>query len=62
MKIAVIAANGRSGQAFVEAALKAGHSVNAGVRHISTLEPHPNLVITECDATNESQIKQLTWI
>ncbi len=59
MKIAVIAAGGRSGQAFVEAALAAGHSIRAGVRGKSHLQPHPSLVIVECDATNESQLKNL---
>jgi putative NADH-flavin reductase len=59
MKIAVIAANGRSGQAFVEAALAGGHSIHAGVRGKSRLEPHPNLTVVECDATNEAQLKNL---
>ena len=39
MKIAVIAANGRAGKAFVETALAAGHSVRAGVFGKSYLEP-----------------------
>lgn len=59
MKIAVIAANGRSGQAFVEAALTSGHSIRAGVRGKSHLKPHPNLTVVECDATNEAQLKNL---
>lgn len=59
MKIAVIAANGRSGQTFVEAALTAGHTVRAGVRGKSYLKPHPNLTVVECDATNEAQLKNL---
>ncbi len=59
MKIAVIAANGRSGQAFVKKALKAGHIINAGIRGNSHLEPHINLKIIECDATNEDQLRNL---
>jgi NAD(P)H-binding len=59
MKIAVIAANGRSGQAFVEAALTAGHSIRAGVRGKSYLKPYPKLTVVECDATNEAQLKNL---
>jgi putative NADH-flavin reductase len=59
MKIAVIAANGRSGHAFVETALAAGHSIRAGVRGKSHLKPHPNLTVVECDATNEAQLKNL---
>ena len=59
MNIAVVAANGRSGQAFVEAALAAGHTVKAGVRGKSYLTPHPNLSSVECDATNSAQLKNL---
>lgn len=59
MKIAVIAANGRSGQAFVEAALTAGHSISAGVRGKNYLKSHPNLTVVECDATNETQLDNL---
>lgn len=59
MKIAVIAASGRSGQAFVEAALSAGHYINAGIRSRNNLTPHPNLRIIQCDATNENQLKDL---
>jgi len=59
MKIAVIAANGRSGQAFVEAALAAGHTIRAGVRGPSHLQPHPNLTTVDCDATDAAQLKEL---
>ena len=59
MKVAVIAANGRSGQAFVEAALTAGHTIRAGVRGKNYLKSHPHLTIVECDATNETQLKNL---
>ena len=59
MKIAVIAANGRSGQAFVKAALAAGHSIRAGVHHASTLSAQPNLTIMPCDATNKDEVISL---
>jgi putative NADH-flavin reductase len=59
MHIAVIAANGRSGQAFVEAALVAGHIIRAGVRGKSYLQPHPNLTVVECDATDAAQLESL---
>ena len=59
MNIAVIAANGRSGQAFVESALTAGHSIRAGARSKSRLKPHANLMVVECDATNETHLKNL---
>ncbi len=59
MKIAVIAANGQSGQAFVEQALAAGHSVNAGVYGKNCLKSHLSLRISQCDATNTEQLKNL---
>jgi putative NADH-flavin reductase len=59
MKIAVIAANGRSGQTFVEVALANGHLIRAGILGKSYLKPHPNLTVVECDATNEDQLKNL---
>ena len=59
MNIAVVAANGRSGKAFVECALKAGHSVRAGVHHGNNLTPHPKLAIVECDATKVDDVATL---
>jgi putative NADH-flavin reductase len=59
VKIAVIAANGRSGKIFVEEALKAGHSVRAGVHRIDTLTPHPHLTIVSCDATKQADLRTL---
>lgn len=59
MHIAVIAANGRTGQAFVEVALAAGHSVRAGIRGQSHLPHHPNLTTIPCDATDPAQVTQL---
>lgn len=59
MKIAVIAANGRSGQAFVKQALAAGHTVRGGILGKSTLEPHERLVTVECDATRQSDLQNL---
>ena len=59
MRIAVIAANGRLGNAFVEVALKAGHSVRGGVRGVNTLATHPNLEIVACDATNADELRVL---
>ncbi|MEI6478008.1 MAG: NAD(P)H-binding protein [bacterium] len=59
MTIAVIGANGRSGQVFVELALAAGHQVRAGARGKSRFAAHPNLVTMECDATNEVQVAEL---
>jgi hypothetical protein len=59
MRIAVIAANGRLDKVFVEAALKAGHTVRAGVRGMNTLAPHPQLEIISCDATHPDELMNL---
>jgi putative NADH-flavin reductase len=59
MKIAVIAADGRTGHAFVKAALAAGHHIQAGAREGSSLEPGPSLQVVPCDATNPAQVKAL---
>ncbi|HEY5152685.1 MAG TPA: NAD(P)H-binding protein [Candidatus Saccharimonadales bacterium] len=59
MRIAVIAANGRSGRAFVNLALAAGHEIRAGVRSSSSLPIHPNLNVIQCDATNEQELREL---
>lgn len=59
MKLAVIAANGRSGKIFVELALAAGHSVRAGVRRTNNLAPHKKLEVVECDATKLNDIENL---
>lgn len=58
MKIAVLAANGRTGQEFVVKALKAGHQIRAGV-YGGTLSPSENLEIINCDAINQQQIETL---
>jgi nucleoside-diphosphate-sugar epimerase len=59
MNLAVIAANGRTGQAFVEAALKAGHTVRAGSRTKSQLTPHPRLTILPGEATSSADMLAL---
>ena len=59
MHIAVIAANGRLGKVFVETALKAGHSVRAGVMGNSSLSSHPNLETVNCDATKLDDLRVL---
>lgn len=59
MNIAVIAANGRTGQAFVQAAVKAGHQVRAGIHNYSTLKPLTGLTLVECDATIENDVTNL---
>lgn len=59
MHIAVIAANGRLGKVFVEEALRAGHSVNAGVRGTHDLRSHPQLTVINCDATSPDDLRKL---
>jgi len=59
MKIAVLAANGRSGKVFVEQALAAGHSIRAGAFATNTLSPHERLQIQQCDATKSEDVASL---
>lgn len=58
-KIAVVAANGRTGKAFVEQALTAGHIVRAGIHRTNNLNPHPNLTVITCDATKAAEVMEL---
>lgn len=59
MNIAVIAANGRSGAAFVRAALEAGHTIKAGVHKGHAFAAHPALTVLECDATSSEDVARL---
>lgn len=61
MLIAVIAANGRSGSEFVEAALMAGHNVRAGVlgSH-DQLPDHHKIAVYKCDATKLHDVVTLS--
>lgn len=59
MKIAVIAANGRSGRAFVEEALAAGHTIRAGVHGNADLPARERLTTVPCDATRAEDLKAL---
>lgn len=59
MKIAVVGANGRSGKAFVDAALKAGHTVRAGVYSYNNFVATHTLEVMQCDATSELDVTHL---
>jgi len=59
MKIAVVAANGRSGAAFVAAALEAGHYVRAGVHGGHEFSPNKYLEVRRCDATVFEDVSHL---
>lgn len=58
MKIAVIAANGRSGREFVKKALAAGYHVRAGV-FSSKIPDAKNLEVVTCNATDVEQMQRL---
>lgn len=59
MKIAVIAANGRSGRSFVKVALAAGHEIRGGVYQSSLNYSHPKLTVIECDARQQTEVENL---
>lgn len=58
MKIAVIAANGRTGSIFVDNALSQGHIVKAGV-YGGTISARENLEIVNCNAMNYEEVVNL---
>lgn len=59
MNIAIISANGRLGQALVDAALANGHHVRAGTRGISHFKDRAHFTAIPCDATNYHEVKAL---
>lgn len=58
-RIAVIAADGRSGREFVKRALAAGHEVRAGIYKGSTFPDHERLTLVPCDATRVDEVRTL---
>jgi len=59
MNIAVIGANGRTGNRVVEEALARGHHVRAGVHGVDNLTKAPELEVIQCDATSKSDVTTL---
>lgn len=59
MKIAVLAANGRLGRAFVTEALARGHQVRAGIRGGGYPLQSSDLEVVHCDATSIDDVKML---
>lgn len=61
MKIAVIAASGRTGRVAVQVMLAAGHQVRAGIypNTKTKMESIPNLTLIDCDATKEAEVTRL---
>ncbi len=57
--IAVIGANGRTGQEFVALALTKGYRVRAGVHLNSSFHPEKNLEVFKVDATHPAQVRKL---
>lgn len=59
MKIAVVAANGRSGQAFVTQALNNGHHIRGGYFGNNNLPRGANIEALKCDATSLQDVAKL---
>lgn len=59
MRIAIIGASGRTGQAFTTTALESGHQVRAGIRGPSPFLAHDNLAVMTCDATILQDVERL---
>ena len=59
MKLAIISANGRTGQVLVRAALEAGHSVRAGVHHHNPFQQELELGVVAMDATKSADVRRL---
>lgn len=59
MKIAVIAANGRSGKIFIDYALARGHQINAGIHNRNNIIESEKLHVIKCDATNKDELRKL---
>ncbi len=56
--VAVLGADGRSGQECVKALLAAGYAVQAGV-HSGQLPDHDHLTQQRCDVMNEAEVRSL---
>lgn len=59
MKIAVLGASGKTGQAFVAVAVAAGHTVTAGVRSTNPFRNQPDIRVMTCDVSNEQQVSSI---
>ena len=57
--IAIIGAGGKTGRAFVKAALATGHTVKAGVHRHNPFDPQEKLEIYRIDATNPHNVAHL---
>lgn len=59
MRVAVIAASGRAGRAFVNEALAADMQIVAGVRSHDPFGQLPGLKVVKCDSTKQSDVAGL---
>ncbi len=59
MKIAIIAADGRTGRLVVQEALARGHTVVAGVHSANPFAQHDNLRAVSCDGQKLGDVRQL---
>lgn len=59
MRIAVLGASGRSGQAFVAAALDAGYEVTAGIRSRNPFSEDTKLNVIRCDGNSLEDVRAL---
>lgn len=59
MKIAVIGANGKTGQVFVNEAVQRGYEVRAGVFRTNSFKKSDYLDVLQCDATKLEDVEKL---
>ncbi len=59
MKIAVIGANGKTGQVFVNEAVQRGYEVRAGVFHTNAFKKSDYIDVVQCDATKLEDVEKL---
>lgn len=59
MKIAVIGANGKTGQVFVNEAVQRGYEVRAGVFRTNSFKKSDYINVMQCDATKLEDVEKL---
>lgn len=59
MKIAILAADSRTGKYLIDKLLERGHQINAGIYSVKDLPDRENLTYVRCDASNFEQVRQL---
>lgn len=59
MKIAILAADSRTGKYLIDKLLERGHEINAGIYSVKDLPDRENLTYVRCDASNSEQVRHL---